>query len=98
MDHESKESVPLPPGKRIRKLTPRECLRLMGYNDMEIDRLQQAVTTTTLKNGTVRIKPTYSNSAQYRFAGNSVVVDMFAGVLDCIVKDMETPNKGINEW
>lgn len=88
----------LPENMRIRKLTPRECLRLMGYNDEEIDKVQQAVTTTTLKNGTVKTKPAFSNSAQYRFAGNSVVVDMFAGVLDCIVKDMETPNKGIDEW
>lgn len=98
MDYNNTESAPLPPGMRIRKLTPRECLRLMGYNDSEIDKLQQAVTTTTTKNGTVKTKPTFSNSAQYRFAGNSVVVDCFAAILDGIVKDMDAPNKGIDEW
>jgi hypothetical protein len=29
----------------IRKLTPRECLRLQGYNDDEIDRLADAKDT-----------------------------------------------------
>lgn len=82
----------------IRKLTPRECLRLMGYNDDEIDRLQNAKTVTTTKTGVSKEKPTYSNSALYRFAGNSVVVDCFAAILGEIVKDMDNPKKGIDEW
>lgn len=61
-----KQSIELPEelkGKkfRIRKLTPRECFRLMGVDDKDIDKIQAA-----------RI----SNSAQYKLAGNSIVVDV----------------------
>ena len=85
---------------RVRKLTPRECMRLMGYNDDEIDRLMDARTVKTAKNGKVTEKPTYSNSAIYRFAGNSVVVDCFAAILGVIVDDMDgkTPQKSMDEW
>jgi site-specific DNA-cytosine methylase len=61
-----KQSIELPEelkGKkfRIRKLTPRECFRLMGVDDKDIDRIQAAG---------------ISNSAQYKLAGNSIVVDV----------------------
>ena len=46
---------------RIRKLTPRECFRLMGVADNDIDTLQSAGV---------------SNSQQYKLAGNSIVVDV----------------------
>jgi len=46
---------------RIRKLTPRECFRLMGVDDKDIDIMQAAP---------------ISNSAQYKLAGNSIVVDV----------------------
>lgn len=46
---------------RIRKLTPRECFRLMGVDDKDIDKIQDAG---------------ISNSAQYKLAGNSIVVDV----------------------
>lgn len=46
---------------RIRKLTPRECFRLMGVDDKDIDKIQWAG---------------LSNSAQYKLAGNSIVVDV----------------------
>lgn len=46
---------------RIRKLTPRECFRLMGMDDTDIDKIQAAG---------------ISNSAQYKLAGNSIVVDV----------------------
>ena len=45
---------------RIRKLTPRECFRLMGVSDKDIDKLQSAG---------------ISESQQYKLAGNSIVVD-----------------------
>ena len=45
---------------RIRKLTPRECYRLMGFSDAEFDRAE-----------TVN-----SNTQLYKQAGNSVVVDV----------------------
>lgn len=46
---------------RIRKLTPRECFRLMDVDDKDIDKIQAAG---------------ISNSAQYKLAGNSVVVNV----------------------
>ena len=66
MEKEKKHQVALPPeleGRkfRIRKLTPRECFRLMGVDDADIDRIQAAG---------------ISNSGQYRLAGNSIVVDV----------------------
>jgi DNA (cytosine-5)-methyltransferase 1 len=45
---------------RIRKLTPRECFRLMGVDDADIDKIQGAG---------------ISNSQQYKMAGNSIIVD-----------------------
>lgn len=45
---------------RIRKLTPRECFRLMGVDDADIDKIQESG---------------ISNSQQYKMAGNSIVVD-----------------------
>lgn len=50
-----------PPKYRIRKLTPRECFRLMGVDDKDIDTIQAAG---------------ISNSQQYKMAGNSIVVDV----------------------
>ena len=46
---------------RIRKLTPRECFRLMGVDDKDIDKMQSAG---------------ISQSGQYKLAGNSIVVDV----------------------
>ena len=45
----------------IRKLTPKECFRLMGVDDIDIDKIQAAGV---------------SNSGQYKLAGNSIVVDV----------------------
>jgi DNA (cytosine-5)-methyltransferase 1 len=45
---------------RIRKLSPRECFRLMGVDDADIDKIQESG---------------ISNSQQYKMAGNSIVVD-----------------------
>ena len=44
---------------RIRKLTPRECFRLMGVDDNDIDTIQSAK---------------ISNSSQYKLAGNSITI------------------------
>lgn len=46
---------------RIRKLTPRECFRLMGVSDEDIDKIQAAG---------------ISKTQQYKMAGNSIVVDV----------------------
>ena len=45
---------------RIRKLTARECFRLMGVQDSDIDKIKSAG---------------ISESQQYKLAGNSIVVD-----------------------
>lgn len=46
---------------RIRKLTPRECFRLMGLKDSDIDKIQATG---------------FSNSQQYKMAGNSIVINV----------------------
>lgn len=46
---------------RIRKLTPRECFRLMGVSEKDIDNIQKAG---------------ISKTQQYKMAGNSIVVDV----------------------
>ena len=50
---------------RIRKLTPRECFRLMGVCEPDIDTLLSAG---------------ISNSQLYKLAGNSIVVNCLAGI------------------
>lgn len=50
---------------RVRKLTPRECFRLMGMYDVDIDKIQATG---------------MSNSQQYKMAGNSIVVDVLEGI------------------
>ena len=46
---------------KIRKLTPKECYRLMGFSDEEFDRAENVPT---------------SNTQLYKQAGNSIVVDV----------------------
>lgn len=48
-------------GLRIRKLTPKECFRLMGFQDKDIECL---------------IENKISNTQLYKMAGNSIVVDV----------------------
>ena len=50
---------------RIRKLTQKECYRLMGFDDIDHDRAAAVV----------------SNSQLYKQAGNSIVVPVLEGVL-----------------
>ena len=50
---------------RIRKLTPRECFRLMGMRDDDIDKIQAAG---------------ISNTQQYKMAGNSIVVNVLEAI------------------
>lgn len=52
-------------GNRLRKLTPRECFRLMGMRDSDIDKIQKAG---------------ISNTQQYKLAGNSIVVDVLEAI------------------
>lgn len=55
------EPAVMNPKYRIRKLTPRECFRLMDVDDADIDKIQGAG---------------ICNSQQYKLAGNSIVVNV----------------------
>lgn len=51
---------------RIRKLTPKECYRLMGFDDESFERADKV----------------NSNSQLYKQAGNSIVVDVLMAIFD----------------
>lgn len=59
------------PNFRIRKLTPRECWRLMGIDDEYFDKAQQV----------------NSNSQLYKQAGNGIVVDVLYYIFKQLFKD-----------
>lgn len=59
-------------GYRIRKLTPRECWRLMGFTDVEFDCAQMSG---------------MSNTQLYKQAGNSIVVDVLVGIFKELFSD-----------
>ena len=65
-------SATVTPDLRIRYLTPRECLRLMGQSEDAIDRLMAAVP---------------QKSWQYKLAGNSIVVDVLVAIFKGIYID-----------
>ena len=52
-------------GLKIRKLTPKECWRLMGFDDEDVDK-------ASLVN---------SNTQLYKQAGNSIVVNVLVAIL-----------------
>ena len=56
---------------RIRKLTPRECFRLMGMRDDDIDKIQVAG---------------ISNTQQYKMAGNSIVINVLEAIFKNLFK------------
>lgn len=57
---------------RIRKLTPKECFRLMGFDDKDIDIL--------IENG-------ISNTQLYKMAGNSIVVNVLMAIFNKLLID-----------
>lgn len=62
-------------GLRIRKLTPKECWRLMGFDDEDIDKC---------------IAVGLSNSQLYKQAGNSIVVNVIKEIFKSLFKNYET--------
>lgn len=60
---------------RIRKLTPRECWRLMAFTDEEFDKAQATGV---------------SNSQLYKMAGNSIVVNCLVAIFFNLFFDKET--------
>ena len=75
-EHPTKEDLLEYFGRRIRvrKMTPREALRLMDVTDSDIDKMMKATETVTLKSGKVKEKKAISKTALYKLAGNSIVV------------------------
>lgn len=53
-------------GLRIRKLTPKECWRLMGFNDSDFEKAEKV----------------NSNTQLYKQAGNSIVVNVLEAILN----------------
>ncbi len=59
-------------GMRIRKLTPKECWRLMGFDDADFDKAKASG---------------ISNSQLYKQAGNSIVVNVLQAILANLLKE-----------
>ena len=57
---------------RIRKLTPKECWRLMGFDDEDVDKC---------------IKAGISNAQLYKQAGNSIVVNALEAIFKELFKE-----------
>lgn len=64
---------------RIRKLTPRECFRLMDVCESDIDKIQASGV---------------SESQQYRMAGNSIVVSCMVGIFKNLYCEESEPQNG----
>lgn len=65
---------------KIRKLTPKECWRLMGFTDEDYRKARQAL-EDRFYNGKDR-----SNSQMYKMAGNSIVVVVVEGILKNLIE------------
>lgn len=62
---------------RIRKLTERECFRLMGVADTDSDKIRKVV----------------SKSQCYKLAGNSIVVDVLVAIFNQLFSEDKTTDK-----
>ena len=56
---------------RIRKLTPKECFRLMGVKDEDFEKIAQ----------------NQSNASLYHLAGDSIVVNVLMAIFKNMLKD-----------
>lgn len=66
---------------RIRKLTPKECFRLMGVSESDIDKIQQSGV---------------SQSQQYKMAGNSIVVDVLEHIFRKLFVETEQESQQLS--
>jgi len=57
---------------KVRKMTPKEALRLMDFSEESINKIMNAEIRATLKNGTVKVKK-MPKTQLYKQAGNSIV-------------------------
>ena len=62
---------------RVRKLTPKECFRLMGVADTDSDKITAVL----------------SKSRCYQVAGNSIVVDVLAAIFDQMFNGNKNTNQ-----
>lgn len=62
---------------KIRKLTERECFRLMGVADADSDKIRQVVSKTQC----------------YKLAGNSIVVDVLVAIFNQLFSENKTTDK-----
>lgn len=81
---------------RIRKLTPRECFRLMDVTDRDIDKIQaypfhmlidnpsyskeEILAGMTEAEKRAKMKESVSDTQQYKMAGNSIVKSVLEGI------------------
>lgn len=81
---------------RIRKFTPRECMRLMAVPEADIDLIQHYPYVPDGKGGWVlppkmteqeAKKLKISESQQYRMAGNSIVVQVLEAIFTQMFRD-----------
>ena len=63
---------------KIRKLTPKECWRLMGFTDEEF----------------MKAEKVNSNTQLYKQAGNSIVVNVLVGILEQLLLKDENDFEG----
>ena len=66
---------------RIRKLTPKECWRLMGFTDEDVERAGKVC----------------SNSKLYKQAGNSIVVDVLMAIFKELFIPKKTRSEWLDE-
>lgn len=72
-----KDNVVVEPRCRIRKLTPRECWRLMDFDDEDFDRAAAVNSKTQL----------------YKQAGNSIVVNCLVAIFGQMIEGKENACK-----
>ena len=69
------------PSLRIRKLTPKECWRLMGFDDTDVDNASKVC----------------SNSQLYKQAGNSIVVNVLMAIFKELFVPKRTQSEWLDE-
>lgn len=80
-EDEKLEELPSDAAYRIRKLTPKECWRLMGFTDSDYEKAAKVNSETQL----------------YKQAGNSIVVNVLTAIFGQMIEGNENVYKGIGE-
>lgn len=103
------EPINATPNFRIRKLTPRECFRLMDVDDKDIDKIQAypfenliehpAYSKQERANGMTEkekrrlMRKSISDSQQYKLAGNSIVVNVLTEIFRKLFVDTQNDDR-----